>query len=116
MVEIITCYILNSKSVITEVLDIVFIQCLEPLPNESGYARNRIFFFYTNRPGMKERINRFWADSYIETVRFQKYPDSCGRGLNYLHRLLRKYLSVHRFTTTWQGSGSLLKSALSNQS
>lgn len=46
MVEIITCYILNSKSVITEVLDVGFIQCLEPLPNESGYARNRIFFLH----------------------------------------------------------------------
>ena len=38
-------------------------------------------------------------------MRFPKYPDSCGRGLNYLHRLFREQSSVHRFTTPGQGRG-----------
>lgn len=87
---------------IAEVLDVFLDQCFMPAhPNPD--MLETAFFFYTNRPRMNERINRFRVDE--RSIRILKL---CG----FKNIRIALIISI----VFLESNRSLLKSALSNQS
>lgn len=87
---------------IAEVLDVFLDQCLRPAhPNPD--MLETAYFFYTNRPRMNERIDRFRVDE--RSIRILKL---CG----FKNIRIALIISI----VFLESNRSLLKSALSNQS
>ena len=88
---------------IAEVLDVFLDQCFSPAyPNPDICLKPHIFF-YTNRPRMNERINRFRVDE--RSIRILKLSGFKNIRIALIISIV--FLESNR---------SLLKSALSNQS